>query len=157
MCDRYSGAATPPPPPPPLPLLLSWFQRLRLYCVWPDHGFRYAQIQGLPEDGLLVWQLEARVVHSDVESSASLTFGGPTSASLNQLQSNLEWTQRDNLHSVPTDCNQRTERQGWMADASVSAETAHHNFAMKPFYRNWLRSIVDVQQDFPAADPNDHR
>ena len=42
----------------------------------------------------------------------------------NQLQSNIEWTQRDNLHSVPTDCNQRTERQGWMADASVSAESA---------------------------------
>jgi alpha-L-rhamnosidase len=128
-----------------------------LHCAWPDHGFRYIQIEGVPEDGLPVWELEARVVHSDVESSSSLSFGGAAAASLNQLQSNLEWTQRDNLHSVPTDCNQRTERQGWMADASVSAETAHHNFAMKPFYRNWLRSIVDVQQDFPAADPNDHR
>ena len=28
---------------------------------------------------------------------------------------------------------------------------------MGPFYRNWLRSIVDVQQDFPAADPLDKR
>jgi hypothetical protein len=37
---------------------------------------------------------------------------------MNQLQSNIQWTQRDNLHSVPTDCDQRTERQGWMADAS---------------------------------------
>ena len=129
-----------------------------------------------------VWELQARVVHSDVESSAALSFGGAAAAGLvnmaacpnfltrlplahtdsalrlqNQLQSNIEWTQRDNLHSVPTDCNQRTERQGWMADASVSAESAWHNLAMAPFYRNWLRSIVDVQQDFPAADPLDKR
>lgn len=74
-----------------------------------------------------------------------------------QLQSNIEWTQRDNLHSVPTDCDQRTERQGWMADASVSAEQAWHNFDMASFYRNWFRSIVDVQGDFPAKDPLDHR
>jgi hypothetical protein len=123
------------------------------------HGFRYIQIEGLPDDGLPVWEVQARVVHSDVESGSSLHFGGTAAASMNQLQSNLEWTQRDNLHSVPTDCNQRTERQGWMADASVSAETAHHNFArqVQPFYRNWLRSIVDVQQDFPAADPLDKR
>ena len=107
---------------------------------------------------MLTWKLQARVVHSDVESSASLEFGGgPHASALNQLQSNIEWTQRDNLHSVPTDCNQRTERQGWMADASVSAESAWHNFAMAPFYRNWLRSIVDVQEDFPAADPTDKR
>ena len=44
-----------------------------------------------------------------------------------------------------------------LCGAGVSAETAHHNFEMKPFYRNWLRSIVDVQQDFPSADPLDHR
>ena len=106
---------------------------------------------------MLTWTLQARVVHSDVESPASLEFGGPSAPGLNQLQSNIEWTQRDNLHSVPTDCDQRTERQGWMADASVSAESAWHNFAMAPFYRNWMRSIVDVQEDFPAADPNDKR
>ena len=66
------------------------------------HGFRYVQIEGLPDENSPTWALEARVVHSDVESSSSLSFGGANSASLNQLQSNLEWTQRDNLHSVPT-------------------------------------------------------
>ena len=30
---------------------------------------------------------------------------------LNQLQSNIRWTQLDNLYSVPTDCDQRNERQ----------------------------------------------
>ena len=120
------------------------------------HGFRFAQVEGLPSSASLI--IEARVVHSDVESSSALRFEGGTAAPfLNQLQSNIEWTQRDNLHSVPTDCDQRTERQGWMADASVSAEQAHHNFAMGPFYRNWFRSMVDVQSDFPAKDPLDHR
>ena len=126
------------------------------------HGFRFAQLEGLPAPGGaaapgFAWSLSARVVHSDVEAGASLSFRGAAAPALNQLQSNIRWTQLDNLHSVPTDCHQRTERQGWMADASVSAEQATLNFNMAPFYRNWLRSIVDVQRDYPSLDPLDTR
>ena len=109
-----------------------------MYCL--AVFYRYAQVEGLPPGTALT--IAARVVHSDVESSSVLRFEEGTAAPLlNQLQSNIEWTQRDNLHSVPTDCDQRTERQGWMADASVSAEQAYHNFAMGPFYRNWFQSV----------------
>lgn len=43
-------------------------------------------------------------------------------AILDQISHNVRWTLIDNLHSVPEDCDQRNERWGWMADASVSAE-----------------------------------
>ena len=36
---------------------------------------------------------------------------------INQLVSNIEWGQRGNYLSVPTDCPQRDERLGWMGDA----------------------------------------
>ena len=125
------------------------------------HGFRFAQLENLPQGPGVSWSLEARVVHSDVEGDpttpSSLSFGGSASSSLARLQSNIRWTQLDNLHSIPTDCDQRTERQGWMADASVSAEQAFLNFRMAPLYRNWMQDMVDVQQDFPALDPNDKR
>merc|ERR1712176_594061 len=45
-----------------------------------------------------------------------------TVAVLDQVSHNVRWTLIDNLHSVPEDCDQRSERWGWMADASVSAE-----------------------------------
>ncbi len=119
------------------------------------HGFRFIQIDNVPPS--TTFTVEGRVVHSDVEGGGTVTFGGASAPELNQLQSNIQWTQRDNLHSIPTDCPQRTERQGWMADGSVSMEAAYHNFVMGPFYRSWLRSIVDVQVDYPPYDPSDHR
>ena len=41
------------------------------------------------------------------------------------------WDLIDNLHSVPEDCDQRNERWGWMADASVSAE-ANYQYHWMP-------------------------
>lgn len=38
---------------------------------------------------------------------------------LDQISHNVRWDLIDNLHSVPEDCDQRNERWGWMADASV--------------------------------------
>jgi alpha-L-rhamnosidase len=134
------------------------------------HGFRFVQISGLPASMLAKIgkkgsgvAIQARVVHSDIyyptadpkrtstaDTPGSLTFkagpgGSSHAAMLNQLQSNVQWTQRDNLFSVPTDCDQRNERQGWMADASLSSEEAINSFWMAPLYSNWLRMMSDVQ------------
>lgn len=115
------------------------------------HGFRYVEVSGWPvKGGPTLAQVRARAVHSGVEESGRLSFGDGTKgmsgfALLNQLQSNIRWTQLDNLHSVPTDCDQRNERQGWMADASVSSEEAFHNFGMAALYSKWLQDMLDVQ------------
>ncbi|HTQ53854.1 MAG TPA: family 78 glycoside hydrolase catalytic domain [Bryobacteraceae bacterium] len=108
------------------------------------HGFRYVELTGYP--GAPKFDtLRAKVVHSAVRPT-----GGFTSSKqiLNLIQKNIVWGIQDNLHSIPTDCNQRDERQGWMADAHLYSETAMLNFDMPAFYTNFLRDIHDVQ----AAD-----
>ena len=118
------------------------------------HGFRYVELIGYP--GAPKFDtLRARVVHSDVRPT-----GGFTSSKqiLNQIQRNILWGIQDNLHSVPTDCNQRDERMGWMADAHLYAETAMLNFDMPAFYTNFLRDIHDVQAaDGTVTDTVPHR
>lgn len=107
------------------------------------HGFRYVELTGFPgtpqPDTIL-----ARVVHSDVRP-----IGGFSSSKeiLNQIQHNILWGITSNLESIPTDCNQRDERMGWMADAHLYAETAMLNFDMAAFYTNFLRSIRDSQAE----------
>ncbi len=43
--------------------------------------------------------------------------------------------------SVPTDCDNRDERRGWMGDAGLTAEEALFNYRMGAFYSHWLDSI----------------
>ena len=114
------------------------------------HGFRFAEVSGVAAVG---WTVSARVVHSDVSLTGHTSDtvgsfdvrGGPGAGLVNAIMRACEWTQRDNLHSVPTDCPQRDERQGWMADASVSSEAAMHYYWMPAFYESWLQSMRDVQ------------
>jgi len=64
---------------------------------------------------------------------------------LNDIQRLIWWTQLNNLFSIPTDCNQRDEREGWMGDAHLSAEEAMMNFDMAAFYTNFIRDMRDAQ------------
>eukprot|EP00658_Telonema_sp_P-2_P008650 TRINITY_DN1326_c0_g1_i14.p1 TRINITY_DN1326_c0_g1~~TRINITY_DN1326_c0_g1_i14.p1 ORF type:complete len:749 (-),score=116.16 TRINITY_DN1326_c0_g1_i14:385-2631(-) len=71
----------------------------------------------------------------------------PEIAVLDQISHNVRWTLVDNLHSVPEDCDQRNERWGWMADASVSSEANFQYHWIGPLYSNWLDLMVDVQSE----------
>ena len=64
---------------------------------------------------------------------------------LNDIQKLIHWSQLTNLFSIPTDCDQRNERQGWMGDAQATAEEAMMNFDMAAFYTNFIRDIRDAQ------------
>ena len=105
------------------------------------HGFRYVELTGYPGTPNLD-TLRGRVVHSAVEPTGSFAASNPT---LNAIQKIIHWGQLTNLHSVPTDCDQRDERMGWMGDAQVTAEEAMLNFDMAAFYTNFVRDIQDVQ------------
>jgi len=105
------------------------------------HGFRYVEVTGFPGTPSLD-SLRGRLVHSAVEPTGSFAASNPT---LNAIQKIIRWGQRTNLHSVPTDCDQRDERMGWMGDAHVTAEEAMLNFDMAAFYTNFVRDIRDVQ------------
>jgi alpha-L-rhamnosidase len=107
------------------------------------HGFRYVELTGFPGTPNLD-SIRGRVVHSAVRPTGSFVASKPI---LNQVQRIIRWGQATNLHSVPTDCDQRDERMGWMGDAQVTAEEAMLNFDMASFYTNFVRDIGDVQDE----------
>jgi alpha-L-rhamnosidase len=107
------------------------------------HGFRYVELTGFP--GVPTAEtIRGRVVYSGVNQTGSFACSKPV---LNALQRIISWGQKTNLHSIPTDCNQRDERMGWMGDAQGTAEEAIMNFDMAAFYTNFVRDIRDVQDD----------
>jgi alpha-L-rhamnosidase len=106
------------------------------------HGFRYVELTGYPGTPSLN-TIRGRMVNSAVRTTGSFV---ASKQILNQIQHLIHWGQLSNLYSVPTDCDQRNERQGWMGDAQVSAEEAMMNFDMAAFYTNFVRDIHDAQK-----------
>jgi alpha-L-rhamnosidase len=84
----------------------------------------------------------ARVVHSDIPAAGSWE---SDQAWLDQLFRNIDWGQRGNFISVPTDCPQRDERLGWLGDAQVFARTASYNRDVAAFFAKWLDDVADAQ------------
>jgi alpha-L-rhamnosidase len=105
------------------------------------HGFRYAEITGYPGD-IGQADITARVVHSDIPPTGSFASSAPW---LDQLWRNIDWGQRGNFISVPTDCPQRDERLGWLADAQIFARTACYNRDVAAFFAKWLDDVADAQ------------
>ena len=105
------------------------------------HGFRYAEVTGYPGD-LDAADVTARVVHSDIGPTGSFSCSENW---LDQLVRNIDWGQRGNFISVPTDCPQRDERLGWLGDAQVFARTACYNRDVAAFFGKWLDDVADAQ------------
>jgi alpha-L-rhamnosidase len=105
------------------------------------HGFRYVEVAGYPGE-LTTADVVARVLHSDTPWTGRFECSDPM---VNQLHSNIGWSQRGNFVAVPTDCPQRDERLGWLADAQVFAPTASRNADVSAFMARWLRDVVDGQ------------
>lgn len=76
---------------------------------------------------------------------------------VNKLISNTVWGMRSNYLSVPTDCPQRDERLGWLADTQVFAETGTYFADTKDFFHKWLRDVRDTQHPqggYPGVAPS---
>lgn len=106
------------------------------------HGFRYVEISGLTQEPKLT-NVTGKVVASASPLAGTFESSSPD---LNKLWTNILWTQRGNMHSVPTDCPQRDERAGWMGDAQVFAQTSIFNLDMSAFFTKWVRDIADCQR-----------
>ncbi|MBR0161262.1 MAG: family 78 glycoside hydrolase catalytic domain [Oscillospiraceae bacterium] len=98
-------------------------------------GFRYVGIRGIKKDEI---EIKAIAVYSDVEMIGSFRC---SNEDLNQLQSNLTWSGKDNFVDIPTDCPQRDERQGWTGDIALFSSTACFNFDMSRFLGKWLLDL----------------
>ncbi len=66
---------------------------------------------------------------------------------INRIISNAVWGQRSNYLSVPTDCPQRDERQGWAADTQVFTETGTFFANTGRFFHKWMRDVRDTQNE----------
>ncbi|MPZ96185.1 MAG: Bacterial alpha-L-rhamnosidase [Propionibacteriales bacterium] len=112
------------------------------------HGFRYVEVTGYPgtpaKDAVT-----GKVIHTDTPVTGSLE---TSSEMLNQLQSNITWSQRGNFLSVPTDCPQRDERMGWTGDINVFAPTAAYNMDVSRFLGDkWMQDLRDAQRSDGAV------
>jgi alpha-L-rhamnosidase len=107
------------------------------------HSFRYVEVAGLNMKPRLE-DLMGCVFHSDAPLAGSFECSNPM---LNRLWLNILWTQRGNLHSIPTDCPNRAERMGWMGDAQVFCQTSMFNMDMAAFYTKWLTDVRDAQNE----------
>ncbi|HEX6361261.1 alpha-L-rhamnosidase [Actinophytocola sp.] len=115
------------------------------------HGFRYAEVTGLTT--LSPADITAVVLHSDTPPAGEFTCDDPD---IQRLDSNIRWGQRGNFVSVPTDCPQRDERLGWLADAQVFLPTACYNADVAAFFTSWLREVRGAQSEeggFPNVAP----
>jgi alpha-L-rhamnosidase len=105
------------------------------------HGFRYLEVDNYPGE-LSHTDVVAHVLHSDTPWTGEFACSDPM---VNQLQSNIAWGQRGNFVAVPTDCPQRDERLGWLADAQIFAPTASRNADVSAFFARWMRDVIDGQ------------
>ncbi len=106
-------------------------------------GFRYVQVEGspaLPD----AWSVEGRVAHTDMPRRGRFACSDER---LNRLHRAVDWTIRANTMSVTTDCPQRDERQGWLGDGHLVAETVLHHFDPTGFYHKWLQDIRETQDE----------
>ena len=109
------------------------------------HGFQYIEVTGLdakPGPDTVV----GVALSSDTPAAGSFACSDPM---LNQLASNIRWTQAANFIDVPTDCPQRDERLGWTGDAQIYVRTATLNADVQAFFTKWL---VDLCEDGQRAD-----
>ncbi len=107
------------------------------------HGFRYVELTGFP--GVPTKEtLTGLFFHSNVTRASEFNCSNQL---INQIHTNIIWGQLSNLMSIPTDCPQRAERQGWMGDAALTVEEAIFNFDMARFCTKYLRDIKLAQKD----------
>jgi len=107
------------------------------------HGFRYIEVTGFP--GTLTPEA---ITGEAISSAQRLTGTISTSSDLvNRMYRTGIWGQRSNFVSIPTDCPQRDERQGWMGDAQLFWLTGTYNADIAAIGRKWMRDVRDAQSE----------
>ena len=100
-------------------------------------GFRYIKIES-PSGEINPKDFKALVIHSEMTPTGNFYC---SDSLVNQLYSNIIWSQKGNFLDIPTDCPQRDERLGWTGDAQVFASTAIYNYDVATFFLKWLNDL----------------
>jgi alpha-L-rhamnosidase len=111
--------------------------------VFSTQGFRYVEVRGYPGRPALD-AIEGRVVNDDLRTTGEFSSSNPL---LEQIHRNVSWGIRGNNKSIPMDCPQRDERQGWLGDRLEESRGEAYMFDTAAFYAKWLQDIRDSQKE----------
>ena len=106
------------------------------------HGFRFVEVTGFPGKPNLE-AIEGQVVHDDLPAIGQFSCSNEL---INRIYRNIVWGTRGNYRSIPTDCPQRDERQGWLGDRSEECKGEAYLFNIAPLYGKWRQDIADAQK-----------
>jgi len=111
------------------------------------HGFRFVEMTGYPgKPDLSV--LDGRVVYDDMQTTGAFISSDKT---INTIYKNAYWGIRGNYRSIPTDCPQRDERQGWLGDRAMGSKGESFIFNNGNLYSKWMQDIEDAQRNDGAV------
>ena len=106
------------------------------------HGFRFVEVTGFPGRPDLN-SIEGRVVNDDLPVAGSFLCSNDL---INRIYTNIVWGTRGNYRSLPVDCPQRDERQGWLGDRSEECKGEAYLFDISALYAKWRQDMTDAQR-----------
>jgi alpha-L-rhamnosidase len=117
------------------------------------HGFRYVELYDYP-GRLRTDAVTGIAVQADVPPAGTFEC---SNTNLTRLWQNIDWTQRNNLFSVPTDAPQRDQRLGQTGPAQLSLRSSLATRNGARLFNKWLQDLADAQQPggaFPDFAPS---
>lgn len=106
-------------------------------------GFQYVYVEGITEAQATKDLLTYLKMSSLKESAGEFTCSDEI---VNKIEEMTVRSDISNFIYFPTDCPQR-EKNGWTADASLSAEQMLFNFYPEKSYKEWMRNIYKAIND----------
>ncbi len=110
------------------------------------HGFQYVYVTGITELQATPELLTYLVMNTNLTPCGSFTTSDKI---LSALYDMTERSTLANFYHFVTDCPQR-EKNGWTADAALSAEQTLLKFDASINYREWMRNICAAQNGVGA-------
>ena len=107
------------------------------------NGFRYVYVEGITEAQATKDLLTYIKMSSLKENAGEFTCSDEI---VNKIEEMTVRSDISNFIYFPTDCPQR-EKNGWTADASLSAEQLLFNFYPEKSYNEWMRNIYKALND----------
>ena len=107
------------------------------------NGFRYVFVEGITEGQATEDLLTYLKMSSLKENAGKFTCSDDV---INKIQEITVRSDISNFNYFPTDCPQR-EKNGWTADASLSAEQMLLNLYPEKCYKEWMRNIYKALND----------
>ncbi len=106
------------------------------------HGFRYAEISGLPYAS--IEDFVGEVVSDEMEETGAFRCSNDV---LNTVYRNARWGILSNYKGMPVDCPQRDERQPWLGDRTAGCLGESYLFDNHGLYAKWMRDICEAQRE----------